>query len=177
MNHAVDEEQATVSPEPLDAPDSRRLLRALDDYLNGLYRPDENFLDLPAEDVSDGRGAFLVARQDGVAIGCGAVRRLSPTTGEVKRMFVDGAVRGGGLGRRILAELEAWAAAAGLTRLVLEAGDRQTEAIRFYERSGFRPIPCFGEYADAPLSRCFEKQLTPHVPKVTTNREKSRNDS
>jgi putative acetyltransferase len=177
VNHPVDEEQATVSPEPLNAPDSRRLLRTLDDYLNGLYHPDENFLDLPAEDVSGGRGTFLVARQDGVAVGCGAVRCLSPTTGEVKRMFVDGAVRGGGLGRRILAELEAWAAAAGLTRLVLEAGDRQTEAIRFYERSGFSPIPCFGEYADAPLSRCFEKQLTPHVPKVTTNREKSRNDS
>jgi putative acetyltransferase len=151
---------ATISPEPLDAPDSQRLLRALDDYLNGLYRPEENFLDLPAEEVSDGRGAFLVARQNGQAVGCGAVRRRSPTTAEIKRMFVDGAARGRGLGSSILAELEGWAAAAGMTRLVLEAGDRQTEAIRLYERAGFRPIPCFGEYADAHLSRCFEKQLS-----------------
>jgi putative acetyltransferase len=151
---------ATISPEPLGAPDSQRLLLALDDYLNGLYRPEENFLGLPVEDVSDGRGAFLVARQNGEAVGCGAVRCLSPTTAEIKRMFVDGAARGRGLGSSILAELEGWAAAAGMTRLVLEAGDRQTEAIRLYERAGFRPIPCFGEYADAHLSRCFEKQLS-----------------
>jgi len=155
----VSSEPITIRPEPLDTPDAGRLLGALDDYLNGLYRAEENFLDLPAEDVSDGRGTFLVARQDGEAVGCGAVRRLSATTGEVKRMFVDDAARGRGLGSRILAELEAWAAADGMTRLVLEAGDRQTQAIRLYERSGFRPIPCFGEYADAQLSRCFEKQL------------------
>jgi GNAT superfamily N-acetyltransferase len=151
---------ATISPELLDAPDSQRLLRALDDYLNGLYRPEENFLDLSAEDVSDGHGTFLVARQNGVAVGCGAVRCLSPTTAEIKRMFVDRAARGRGLGSTILAELEGWAATAGMTTLVLEAGDRQSEAIRLYERAGFRPIPCFGEYADAHLSRCFEKQLS-----------------
>ncbi len=167
----------TITPEPLDTPDSRRLLRALDDYLNGLYRPEENFLDLRAEDVRDGRGTFLVARRDGEAFGCGAVRRLSPSTAEIKRMYVDAPARGRGLGSRILAELEAWAAAAGMSRLVLEVGDRQTEAIRFYERAGFRPIPCFGEYAGAQLSRCFEKRLTPHVPNVTANRDESRNDS
>ena len=170
-------EPFTIAPEPLDTPDSRRLLRSLDDYLNGLYRPEENFLELSADDVSDGRGTFLVARQDGAALGCGAVRRLSPTTAEIKRMYIDVRARGRGLGSRLLTELEAWAAAAGMSRLVLEAGDRQTEAIRFYERAGFRPIPCFGEYAEAHLSRCFEKQLTLHVPKVTANRDESRNDS
>jgi putative acetyltransferase len=149
----------TISAEPLDGPESRRLLGALDDYLNSLYRPEENFLDLPANDVAEGRGVFLVARQDGVAVGCGAVRRISPTTAEVKRMFVTAAVRGGGVGPRILAELEAWARSAGITRLVLEAGDRQADAIRFYERSGFVAIPCFGEYAEAGLSRCYEKVL------------------
>jgi putative acetyltransferase len=149
----------TISAEPLDGPESRRLLGALDDYLNSLYRPEENFLDLPADDVTEGRGVFLVARQDGVAVGCGAVRRISPTTAEVKRMFVTAAVRGGGVGIRVLAELEAWARSAGITRLVLEAGDRQADAIRFYERSGFVAIPCFGEYAEASLSRCYAKSL------------------
>jgi hypothetical protein len=46
-----------------------------------------------------------------------------------------------------------------MTRLVLEAGDRQSEAIRLYERAGFVAIPCFGEYAEAVLSRCFEKVI------------------
>ena len=149
----------TIAAEPVDAPESRRLLRALDDYLNSLYRPEENFLDLPADDTTEGRGTFLVARRDGVAVGCGAVRRISPTTAEIKRMFVTAAARGSGVGGRLLAELEAWARRAGITRLVLEAGDRQAEAIRFYERSGFVAIPCFGEYADASLSRCYEKVL------------------
>lgn len=149
----------TISAGPLDGPESRRLLGALDDYLNSLYRPEENFLDLRADDVTEGRGVFLVARQDGVAVGCGAVRRISPTTAEVKRMFVTPATRGGGVGLRILAELEAWARSAGITRLVLEAGDRQADAIRLYERSGFVAIPCFGEYAEASLSRCYEKIL------------------
>jgi len=150
----------TIAAEPLDTDDATRLLRALDDYLNGLYRPEENFLDLPADDVVDGRGTFLVARQDGQAIGCGAVRRLAGTTAEIKRMFVDPAARGRGVGGQILAGLEAWALDAGMTRLVLEAGDRQEAAIRLYERAGFGPIPCFGEYATASLSRCFEKDVT-----------------
>jgi GNAT superfamily N-acetyltransferase len=79
-------------------------------------------------------------------------------------MYVDEAERGRGIGRRLLVELEAWAASAGVSRLVLEAGDRQTDAIRLYERAGFHPIPCFGEYAAAPLSRCFEKQLVAGAP-------------
>ena len=74
-------------------------------------------------------------------------------------MFVTAAARAGGVGACLLAELEAWARNAGITRLVLEAGDRQAEAIRFYERSGFVAIPCFGEYAEATLSRCYEKVL------------------
>jgi putative acetyltransferase len=149
----------TIAAEPLDTADATRLLRALDDYLNGLYRPEENFLDLPADDVVDGRGTFLVARQGGHAMACGAVRRLSGTTAEIKRMYVDPAARGRGVGRKVLAALEAWAVDAGMSRLVLEAGDRQEAAIRLYERAGFEPVPCFGEYAEATLSRCYEKVL------------------
>jgi putative acetyltransferase len=151
--------EITISTEPLDGPESRQLLVDLDEYLNSLYRPEENFLHLPADDVTDGRGTFLVAREAGVAVGCGAIRRISPTTGEVKRMFVAPVARGRGVGGRILAALEEWAASAGMTRLVLEAGDRQREAIRLYERAGFVAIPCFGEYADAVLSQCFEKVI------------------
>jgi putative acetyltransferase len=151
--------EITISVEPLDGPEARRLLVDLDDYLNSLYRPEENFLDLPAEDVADGRGTFLVAREHGVAVGCGAIRRISPMAGEVKRMFVAPEARGRGVGGCILAALEEWAVSRGMTRLVLEAGDRQSEAIRLYERAGFVAIPCFGEYADAVLSRCFEKVI------------------
>jgi putative acetyltransferase len=63
-------------------------MAALDDYLNGLYPPEDNFLDVAADELTDGRGTFLIAREDGIAVGCGAVRRISSTTAEVKRMFV-----------------------------------------------------------------------------------------
>ena len=151
----------TISAEPFGSTEARRLMVALDDYLNGLYPPKDNFLDVRAEELSDGRGTFLIAREDGVAVGCGAVRRISFTTAEVKRMFVDASARERGIGRRILADLEAWALAAGMTRLVLETGGRQDEAIRLYERFGFIAIPCFGKYADSEQSRCFEKILVP----------------
>ena len=164
----------TIAAEALDTPGVDRLLQALDDYLNSLYRPAENFLDLPAGDVAAGRGAFLVARLDGVVVGCGAVRQLDDTTAEVKRMFVDPPARGRGVGRRLLEELEAWAVAAGMTRLVLEAGDRQQEAIRLYQLCGFRQIPCFGQYAEAPLSSCFEKVVGPWGSRLDRRVERHR---
>jgi putative acetyltransferase len=149
----------TVGVERLDSVDARRLLAELDTYLNGLYPPESNFLDLGAGEVTNGVGAFMVARADGVAVGCGAVRLRSADTAEIKRMFVLPSARGRGVGRVVLEELEAWAAAAGASRLVLETGDLQPEALRLYDRAGFRPIPCFEEYAGAPLSRCFEKGI------------------
>jgi GNAT superfamily N-acetyltransferase len=76
-------------------------------------------------------------------------------------MFVVPSARERGIGGNILADLEAWAIAAGMTRIVLETGDRQDAAIRLYERCGFVAIPCFGKYADSKSSRCFEKILVP----------------
>jgi GNAT superfamily N-acetyltransferase len=101
---------------------------------------------------------------DGHAVGCGALRRLDPATGEIKRMYVAPSARGGGVGARILAELERHARALGLRRLVLETGERQASAVRLYERAGFVRIPCFGEYAAAPLSLCMGKDLTASPP-------------
>ena len=154
----------TIAEEPLRAPSSEVLLAALDDHLGALYPPEANFLVVAEAEVVGDRGTFLVARAGGEPVGCGAVRRISdPTgsesTGEVKRMYVVPAWRGRGVGRRILAALEAWAVAAGLDRLVLETGALQPEATGLYERSGFVPVPCFGDYADAPASLCFEKRL------------------
>lgn len=61
----------------------------------------------------------------------------------------------------MLAHLEAEARAAGAVTMILETGLRQPEAIDLYTSSGYLPIPGFGFYRDAPLSRCFAKPLTP----------------
>jgi GNAT superfamily N-acetyltransferase len=150
----------SVAVEPFDSADARRLIAALDAHLASRYAPDQMFgPNLNQEQVKPGLGTFLVARADGRAIGCGALRRRDTTTSEVKRMYVEPEQRGRGVARAILAHLEAAARELGTHRLVLETGIYQAEAIGLYRRAGFRPIDCFGEYADSPTSACFEKTI------------------
>ncbi|MFF3861708.1 GNAT family N-acetyltransferase [Streptomyces sp. NPDC002209] len=80
---------------------------------------------------------------------------------ELKRMYVVPEARGLGLARRILAELEADARAAGRTRMVLETGDQQPEAIALYLSSGYTPSAKFGHYRHYDSSRCMAKPLLP----------------
>jgi ribosomal protein S18 acetylase RimI-like enzyme len=68
-------------------------------------------------------------------------------------------VRRRGIARRILAELETLARAMGYTRLQLETGTLQPEAMRLYERNGYERIPPFGHYADDPRTVCYGKQI------------------
>jgi ribosomal protein S18 acetylase RimI-like enzyme len=74
-------------------------------------------------------------------------------------MYVAPAGRGRGLARRVLAELEASARAAGVARTILETGTKQPEAIALYTSSGYTRIPGFGVYANEPDCRCFAKPL------------------
>jgi GNAT superfamily N-acetyltransferase len=78
---------------------------------------------------------------------------------ELKRMYVIPEARGLGLARRILAGLEDDARTAGRTRMVLETGTMQPEAIALYVSSGYEPCTKFGLYRNDPLSRCFAKPL------------------
>ncbi|XKK39894.1 GNAT family N-acetyltransferase [Nocardiopsis sp. ARC36] len=114
-----------------------------------------------AEDIA----VFTVARDgSGAAVGCGGLRDLGGWVGEVKRMYVLPAARGTGAAPLVLAALEDWARGRGWTHLRLETGDRQPDAVRFYTRSGYTPIPCFGAYAGSPSSLCFEKALGAPLP-------------
>src|SRR5260370_31876011 len=113
------------------------LISALNAELKSLY-PEEGATQfrLDPADVAEGAGAFMVAYRDGVAVGCGAVRLLDANTAELKRMYVTPAARGEGLGRAVVAALEAEARRIGARRLLLETGIRQTAALRLYARSG-----------------------------------------
>ena len=108
-----------------------------------------------AADVS----VFLVAYDDAVAVGCGALRVLAGGAAEVKRMYVVPAMRGTGISTAILRALEDWARERSIDRLVLETGDLLIPAQRFYEREGYRRIPPFGPYVGSALSVCYEKRL------------------
>jgi GNAT superfamily N-acetyltransferase len=141
--------------------DVRALIAELNAELALRYpEPGANHFRLDPDEVASGRGALLVARLDGEPVGCGAVRLLDADTAEIKRMFTRPAARGRGIGRALLAALEAEARALGVPRLVLETGTRQQEALALYESHGFARIPPFGEYiASADTSVCMEKHL------------------
>jgi putative acetyltransferase len=154
----------TIAAEPFDSDDARKLITGLDAGLAEIYPPAQRFgPNLKPEQLQAGRGMFLVAREDGRAVGCGAIRLLDSTSAEVKRMYVEPGDRGKGVGRFVLESLEAAARGMGVRSLVLETGDQQDAAIALYRGAGFSRVDCWGEYATSPTSICFEKQLSPPV--------------
>jgi GNAT superfamily N-acetyltransferase len=62
-------------------------------------------------------------------------------------------------GDRLLKAVEERARQLGATRLKLETGVPQPEAMAVHERNGYYPIEPFGDYADSPLSRCYARDL------------------
>ena len=149
-----------ISAVPCDSEEARRLLAALDEDLLRRY-PADAVHGLHPVEWDDPGLTFLVARVDGRAAGCGALRRLEPAVGEIKRMFVLPEFRGRGIARQILAALESEARKAGHARVRLETGTRQPEAIALYRSAGYFEIPAFGEYVGNRFSVCFEKSLAP----------------
>lgn len=97
---------------------------------------------------------------DGEPAGCGAIRYYSNDSMEIKRMYVRPAFRGSGIASAILNELEKWAVSLRARTCVLETGLNQPEAIAFYKKNNYRPIPKFGPYKASDNSVCFEKSLS-----------------
>ena len=120
--------------------------------------PDESD-GLAADRLAPPSGIFLVAWNDDDAIGCGGFRRIDDEVAEIKRMYVVPHARRAGVARAVLAEIEARARALSYSRLILETGTKQPEAMRLYETHGYEPMKPFGAYRGSPLSRCYTKTL------------------
>ena len=101
----------------------------------------------------------LVAYDQDIAVGCGALKEYSNDTMEVKRMFVRLNDRNKGIASIILRELETWSKELGYKKCILETGKKQPEAIRLYEKNQYMLIPNYGPYKDVENSVCFEKVL------------------
>ena len=100
---------------------------------------------------------------DGVPVAHACVRMLPMDSGpewEIKRVIVDAARRGRGLGRTVMSEVIDVARRGGAHRVILQVGDRQPEAVRLYTELGFTRIPVYPPYAEVvPHSLCFELVL------------------
>ena len=113
----------------------------------------------PAPTGDDITAFFVAFDDDGAALGCGGLRQLNEHEAEVKRMFVRTESRGSGVSTGILSRLEQYGREAGWRRLLLETGNGQPDAIRFYTREGYERIDNFGSYAGVESSLCFAKSL------------------
>jgi GNAT superfamily N-acetyltransferase len=101
----------------------------------------------------------IVAYENDKPISCGAIREYSPTIMEVKRMYTTPVSRGKGIATQVLTELEKWASELAYQKCILETGKRQPDAIRLYEKNGYKSIPNYGKYVEMENSVCFEKEI------------------
>jgi N-acetylglutamate synthase-like GNAT family acetyltransferase len=101
---------------------------------------------------------FVIAEINNEIVGCGAIRPISETVGEVKRMYSK--YSGQQIGQTILTFLENKAKSIGYTKLILETRINNKEAVHFYQKQEYQIIPNYGKYKDRPEAICFEKSLT-----------------
>ena len=141
--------------------DAKRLLADLTVEIKSIYfdSSDDGTGGFVLADVDVPRAVFVVAYAGTEAVGCGALRQYERDIAEVKRMYTVPPWRGRGVAAAVLAELERHARVFGYPVIRLETGNRQTGAIRLYERAGYRHIPPFGPYVHWADSVCFEKPL------------------
>jgi DNA-binding MarR family transcriptional regulator/GNAT superfamily N-acetyltransferase len=142
-------------------PDARQCLRAYFDELD--RRADTGFdpaagISAEPHELTPPAGSLLVAYLHGEPVGCGAVKHHEGEPSEVKRMWVSPGARGLGLGRHLLAQLEAQAAVSGARMTRLETNRALVEAIALYRSAGYREVPAFN---DEPFAdHWFEKELS-----------------
>jgi DNA-binding MarR family transcriptional regulator/ribosomal protein S18 acetylase RimI-like enzyme len=132
-------------------PGSRDAQHCLREYVAELGRRFEAGFD-PALSISaevdelrPPAGLFLLATLRGEPVGCGALKLHGAEPAEIKRMWVAGSVRGLGVGRRLLGELESEARAAGAHTVRLETNKTLTEAIGLYRSAGYREVEPFND--------------------------------
>lgn len=155
---------ATVALDAVDPEhsDARHCLRAYfaeaHERFDSGFDPSRSLLP-DAGELRPPRGVFLVARLHGEPVGCAGLKLPPEAPAEIKRMWVAPDVRGLGLARRFLTELEERAADAGRTVLRLDTNRALTAAIGLYRSHGFEEVAPFN---DEPYAHhWFEKRLAP----------------
>ncbi|MCM8553250.1 GNAT family N-acetyltransferase [Streptomyces sp. STCH 565 A] len=152
---------------PFDHPDAVKLSDEVQAEYDVRYGDGGDATQLDPSDFAPPNGLYLVAYDENdVPVASGGWRRQDRNDegnldgdAELKRMFVIAQVRGRGLARPILAALEDDARAAGRTRMVLETGTKQPEAVALYTSSGYEPCGKFGYYRFHDDSLCYAKAL------------------
>jgi putative acetyltransferase len=137
----------------------------LQEHLDNMYElsPPEQVFALDLTKLRAPEISFWTVWEDGVLLGCGALKELSPTEGEVKSMRTPKALRGKGAGRAVLARIIEAAHQRGYERLSLETGTHEafTPAHKLYQTFGFEFCGPFGSYKEDPSSVFMTLRLYP----------------
>jgi DNA-binding MarR family transcriptional regulator/GNAT superfamily N-acetyltransferase len=134
----------------------REYVAELDRRFPGGFDPARS-ISADAPELRPPAGLLLVASLLSEPIGCGALKFHAGRPTEIKRMWVAESARGLGVGRRLLAELEAHAAQSSSPIVRLETNNTLTEAIAMYRAAGYAEVPPFN---DEPYAHhWFEKRL------------------
>ncbi len=134
-----------------------QLVKSLDVYLAEMDGEEHAFYD--QYNKPDHIKHVVLAHENDIPIGCGAMKEYAPGLMEIKRMFTLPETRGKGIATTILRTLELWAEELGYKKCILETGKRQVEAVALYQKHGYQPIPNYGQYKGMENSLCFEKEL------------------
>lgn len=137
----------------------RALIAELNSVLLELTPPEFCF-HMTVEQMAEPATTVFVARDEGVAVACGALRRHEGGVGEVKRMYTRPSHRGRKIGAGIVGRIETVAREEGIGTLVLETGDRHPAAWTVYERAGFSRCGPVLDYPDSQWSVFYRKSLT-----------------
>ncbi|MEH1026358.1 helix-turn-helix domain-containing GNAT family N-acetyltransferase [Micromonospora profundi] len=149
-----------IEPCPPSDPRARACLRAyagdIAQRIDGGFDP---ALSSPVHDEAllPPAGVLLLATLNSEPVGCGAVKLHSDSPAEIKRVWVADTVRGLGVGRRLLGELERYAAEEGAAAVRLDTNRNLTEAIAMYRATGYREIEAYN--TEHYAHHWFEKQL------------------
>src|SRR5262245_33404662 len=131
----------TFAAEPADRDPGRALVLAMEAEIVDIYRDREVRPHNPVlDELAAPGGALIVARVGGEAVGCAGLKRWSDEVAEIKRVYVEPAHRGRGIGRPLIAAIEEEARRLGYRRVRLDTGHEQPEARHIYETSGYRVI-------------------------------------
>jgi putative acetyltransferase len=149
----------SIAAETPGQPEILALLKQSDAFSEARYPRTSSYL-VSAEFLAQPHVRFMVARMDGVAVGCGALVLADDHSAEIKRMIVDEAHRGQGIGRAVLDALEAAGKDAGVKVIRLETGPQNHDALTLYRRYGYHERGPFGAYPEDPHSVFMEKAVS-----------------
>lgn len=155
MNSSARVEIVKVDPR---TPEIAAMIHILDKYMGELYPAESNHL-VDVNTLALPNVHFFGVKLDGRFVGCGAIMEQGNEYTEVKRIYVDPAARGHGLGRMIIDRLVAESRHRGFDVMRLETGVSQPEAIGLFEACKFERCGTFGDYpSDDPYSVFMERR-------------------